>query len=381
MAGHNKESSVAGTGLTRREFEKVVAKAALGVASLEIASRVGASLTVGLYIQRLFESRIVRSLSGQPSSQFGVHINPGNIRWFGLDQQDTLDAVLSPPAIERARISVPPREVAREEDRAKWNPGVRDSLIREAVAKGKKIDLQLGGFKTAGGEEVNTPMWLNIKHPELLRQHAQLDEAQEVQLFALDVVRLTADHYIRHFGDYIASIQIENEPFSKRLPLTNYRYISTRFNQQEVALVKEIMKRHNRESIPILQNVPLDTPEAWWYVLTHSDGIGINFYNQYSGLRVSEDNLLRLTKLIFFVARVLGKRTFITEYQSAAWLKGDKEPHSPFDAGKRWRGLERLLKLRPEAILLWDVEQLLWRARDFGEMEHIEFLNSLPQLF
>ncbi|MBI4100743.1 hypothetical protein HY439_03330 [Candidatus Microgenomates bacterium] len=351
----------------RREFLGQLVKF-LGTVALT-----SSSATIGSKISEFFERVRDKEVLKSSTPQFGVNIRPEALHWFGLDQKDALETLFTLPATERLRIAVPFDQVAKTD--GGWDVKVREKLIEETLAQGKGIDLQLG-IKTIGWPEAHLPDWLVNYFPYLVQRGEILDKDPRVQELFLEYVDRTADFYLRYQG--IKSVQVENEVGSKRLPITKYRRISIDFNEREVTAVRKYIQKHRQGQIPILQNFPFDTPEAWLYVLRNSDIIGLNIYNQQEGESVPENFLWGAADVASRISRILKKQVFITEFQSAAWIDENKKPVYPFTPEKRQEGLQKIVKLKPDAILLWDVEQLLWRTKN-GEKEHLEFLNSLPE--
>lgn len=293
--------------------------------------------------------------------QYGLNIHLGGIRWFGLDEKRTIERLFSLP-IKRVRIPIPFDEVNPKKD--KWDFSKRDWLIAEAIKHNLIIDLQMG-IKTIGWPEVHAPQWLFEQFPDLHEKGIQIDHDPEVQRYVLAYLKKTSERYLKH--KEIATIQVENEPFSKHLHVSNYRYISQECNKQEVTLVKS-MDPYNR---PFIQNIPFDTPEAIPYALRTADIIGLNIYNQYH-LPLPEFAYWQWLQALSKTARVMHKKIFITEYQTAAWIDESK-PSIPFSLEKFHEGLKQIEKLQPEAVFLWDVEQVLAK----GTEEHKKLLTQI----
>jgi hypothetical protein len=280
-------------------------------------------------------------------NQMGLNINSKAMLWFGLSEQETIEKLLAMPH-KHVRIPIPFDEVNPQ--KGVWNFSKQDYLIEQAIKHKKKIHLQLG-IKTIGYPEIHAPSWLLEQYPYLTEKGVQLDRDPGVQVAVLQYIEKAANRYLPQKG--IASVQIENEPFSKRLGVTNFRFLSTEFHQKELELVK---KYH----IPLVQNIPFDTPYAISHTL-YADILGLNIYNQCG-------NPWWLDKLLWIgmyatctIAALLGKRVFITEYQVAPWINEKKEPSHPFTEKACDEGLEAIKILRPEIIFLWDIEQKIWR--------------------
>ncbi len=297
-----------------------------------------------------------------PKPAFGLNIHLGGIRWFGLDEKETIKKLFSLP-ITRVRIPIPFNEVNPQKNT--WDFSKRDFLIEEAVKHNLTIDLQMG-IKTIGWPEVNAPNWLATQFPYLNTKGIQIDKDPELQQYILTYLQKTSERYLKNKA--IKTIQVENEPFSKHLSVTNYRYISKYFNAQEIALVKKLDPYHR----PFVQNIPFDTPLAIPSVVKTADIIGLNIYNQYY-LPLPEILYWMSLQACTAIVKMLGKHVFVTEYQSAAWLD-DNTPAIPFSTKKFEQGLIHIAQFKPQAIFLWDVEQVLAR----GTEEHRAILEDLP---
>lgn len=284
------------------------------------------------------------------SQYLGANIEFGAQRFFGLPEKETVDQILTLP-FEHLRLSIPFSEV--HPTPTTWDFSKRDYVIEEAIKRKKKIHLQIG-IKTLGWPEVHVPKWLSEKYPYLLQKGCQLDQNPDVRKYTLEYLEKTAERYLKH--KEIASIHIENEAFSKRLQVSNYRYISKSFWEEEVSLIKRL----DQFKRPMVQNIPMDTPESIRYVLKHADIVGFNIYNQINlqSIRLYWLYLQGLIKL----SKRYKKPIVVTEYQAAAWLHGNKTPRYEFTEKRFQEGLEKIHKLAPEALIfLWGIEQRIWR--------------------
>lgn len=284
------------------------------------------------------------------SQYLGANMEFGAQRFFGLPEKETVDQILTLP-FENLRLSIPFSEV--HPTPTTWDFSKRDYVIEEAINRKKKIHLQIG-IKTTGWPEVHVPKWLSEKHPYLLQKGCQLDKDPDVRKYTLEYLAKVIERYGKH--QEIVSIHIENEAFSKRLQVSNYRYISKSFWEEEVALIKKLDPLHR----PMVQNIPIDTPESIRFVLKHADIIGFNIYNQ-----INHPSPLFYWLYIQGLVKLVKhakKPIMITEYQASTWLHGDKTPRYKF-TGKRFaEGLTKIQKIAPKAIVfLWGIEQRIWR--------------------
>lgn len=285
-----------------------------------------------------------------PRSLLGGNIEFGAMRFFGLPEKETIDQVIALP-FDNIRLAIPFSEV--HPTRATWDFKRRDNVIAEAIKRKKKIHLQIG-IKTTGWPEVHVPKWLSDKYPYLLQKGCQLDQNPDVRKYTLEYLQKTIERYRKH--KEIVSWHIENEAFSKRLEVSSNRYISKQFWEEEVALVRKI-DRLNR---PMVQNIPLDTPENIPFVLRHADIVGFNIYNQIN-LKSSRLYWLYVRGLMNLTKRSK-KKIFVTEYQAAAWLHGNKTPRYKFTEQAFEEGLTKIQKMSPDGLVfLWGVEQKIWR--------------------
>lgn len=222
---------------------------------------------------------------------------------------------------------------------------------------------------------MHIPAQITKQYPYLRDPGVRLDKDPNVQEIFLEYVERVTDFYLRQFKE-VASIQIENEPFSKYLAVSDGRHISPKFNEREL----EIIQKHNFQ-IPILQNFPMDFPsglprnlpellsETLPHLIKSSDMIGFNIYNQ-----ASYHNDFSWEWLYFCstLTKLFGKKILVTEYQGAPCLL-DGETAFPFSSERRLQGLHKIKKeIQPEITFLWDLEQLLSRGK-----EHLGFLDSV----
>lgn len=284
----------------------------------------------------------------------GINMEFGAQRFFGLPEKETVDQILALP-FEHLRLSIPFSEVRPTP--TTWDFKRRDFVMEEAIKLKKKIHLQIG-IKTTGWPEVHVPKWLVEKYPYLMEKGCQLDKDPDVRKYTLEYLAKVIERY----GKYkeIVSIHIENEAFSKRLQVSNYRFISKSFWEEEIALVRKLDKLKR----PLVQNIPIDTPENIRYVLKNADIVGFNIYNQinHPSLRLYWLYIQGVMKLV----KRAKKPIMITEYQTAAWLHGNKTARYEFTEKRFKEGLTKIQRMTPEAIIfLWGIEQRIWKKDIF----------------
>lgn len=303
------------------------------------------------------------------SSQLGLNIHLAGIRHFGLDEKKTIETLFSLP-YQHVRIPIPLDEVAPK--RHVWDFSKRDWLLEMAAKHKKTIHLQVGA-KTIGWPEVWLPNWLKEEHPYLSKPHTQIDKHPAVRAFLLEAIEKIGERY---FGlPNLQSIQVENEAFCRRLPVSNFRYISFSFHKQEQALIK----KHNTVGALLLQNLPLNHPldlaQSVSYVLKESDVVGLNIYNQHIPYepfqRVNNVYLSSIARILKPLTALSQKQFYVTEIQSAAWLMGNNTPLKPFSEKIFEKTLKQYVNLGASVIFLWDVEQIIWRNHHKAKHENI----------
>ena len=308
-------------------------------------------------------------------ARLGLTINFRNFGWYDLDRNEALQQLLALP-VEHVRIPIPFDIVERQ--KGQFDFSTTDEVVQKAKEHKKTIHFQFGA-KTAAGKEVNLPEWLLDEMPEL-NKPGPLDIHPKFREYTMEYLEQSASRYLPKVEGR-GAIYVENEGHNRRLPLTNYRYITQPFHREEVALVKTIDPFRR----PIIQNIP-DTIGETFTLLKRDDIdiVGFNIYDQ------AEFFNLPIPKSIYkegywagvkFLARLVeffGKQRDIPERQSNYWLNGAKEPVYPFSIEKFLEGMLRLQNIMPEAIVfLWDVEQRLWRAKYHGGVDQIEELEAL----
>lgn len=296
------------------------------------------------------------------ASQLGLNIHLAGIRHFGLDEKETVQKLLTLP-YQHVRIPIPFDEIAPK--KGVWDFSKRDWLIEQAMQHNKTIHLQCGA-KTIGWPEVWLPDWLTNAHPYIHKAHACIDRSPHIQAFILEALEHCAKRYLK--VENLASIQIENEAFCKRLSVSNYRYVSFSFHKKEL----EVIKKYNRNTTLILQNLPLNHPldllQSLPYVLRESDVIGLNIYNQHIPFAVYQktndvflSSVMRLLKPLVSLSQ---KQIYVTELQSAAWLTGNNMPIKPFSLRIFEKTIQQYLRLGAAIVFLWDVEQIFGMGTD-----------------
>lgn len=320
--------------------------------------------------QRQIRLSKLEEFSYEPN-KIGVNILPEAAVYYGLDQNEVLDTQLGLP-FGRARIPIRFSQVSPS--KGVFDFRETDNLVDKIIMSGKQIDLQIG-IKTIGYPEVHVPSWLYNEFPYLRESGVQLDSHPQVRDYTLEYLKAVWEHYSKR--DEIVTVQVENEPYSKLLDVARFRYLSYEFNQEEIDLIKTLDSKKRQ----ILQNFPWDNPSVWPSILTNPnlDIIGINVYNNiYNDLLNSL--LWSFISYAFSQAEDYQKGVHITEYQTAPWLDHNKNPKYPFDSEKREEGLKKLMQLNPDGLHLWDLPQLIWRAKN-GDKETEKYLyHDLPKL-
>lgn len=305
------------------------------------------------------------------SEILGTNVSARAIEWYGLPLEKTLDNIFSLPG-KRVRIAIPFDEVHPKEK--EWYFDKADLIIQKAIDHGKIINLQIG-VKTIGYPEVHIPLFLRQQFPYLMDPNTQIDQDPHVQEHILTYLDKVSKRYLSLSG--ISTIHVENEAFSKNLPVARGRYITTDFNEQEIAVVKD----NDPFKRPIVQNLPIDTPRFIPYVLDHANIVGVNVYNQ-AGNAPYVQNILHFVTHPFFAPLLsmaknkYGTQLFVTEYQTAPWINEHRQPVHPFELATAVSGLRDVQRVNPDGLFLWDIEQVMWRAQQ-GETKALEVINLL----
>lgn len=290
------------------------------------------------------------------SVQLGVNIQLSNIRWFGMEEKETVKKILSLP-FQHVRIPIPMNEVMPTS--TTWEFEKRDWLIEQAQKYKKTIHLQLG-MKTIGYPEFRVPEWLQTQFPSI-HKPGIVGQEEALQEHVLSYVETSLRRYAS--VKQLASLHIENEAFSKRLQVTHRRSLSHALYEKEYHLVK----KYNKRRLPLVQNFPYETPEAIAFMLSHCDIIGLNIYPQYNPLPFPDEFIWHFKSLLLQSAGtfspLIKKKIWITEYQTAPWITDRKVPVHPFYEDLFFKGFNLLKKANPEIVFLWDVEQVLWKTK------------------
>jgi hypothetical protein len=296
----------------------------------------------------------------------GVNIVPQSLDWFGLNKKQSLSDIFTLP-IQHVRIGVRMSQVWPKQNT--WDFTETDHIINLATQHNKKIHLQLG-IKTLAWPEVHTPSWMEEAFSYLAARYARIDAEKRVQDHIFTYIEQVAKRYFSITN--IASLHVENEPFSKHLGVTNFRYLSPQFNKEEVILVRKLdpYKR------PLVQNIPFDTPQHIPAAIQQSDIAGLNVYPQ-SGMGTFYKHLFwPLVKSMFVASSLLKKPIWVTEYQAAAWINDNKKPEHSFSLLQAKQGMQKLHSMGPEMLFLWDIEQLLWRQKHYKETAIAELVYN-----
>lgn len=298
-------------------------------------------------------------------SQVGWNINMVGLR----NNPDMIGQILAQPG-GRVRYAVPLDEVWKHKHKMDFEYADR---VWDMILKAGKIPSFQLGIKTIGWPEVHAPVWLVDMFPQIKESGAQIDENPEVQKYILEYINVVSQRYLQ-FKE-IDSIQVENEPYSKHLSVSRYRYLSPAFNKTE----REAVAANDPYQRPFLQNIPLDSPENFeaFYSLKDVSIIGINVYPQHRERYLQpippgifEFGLWTYVQTIVNAARLLGKRIKITEYQIAAWN------NEPFNLQTMVNGLREIQKIDPEyGVSLWDGEKVLAS----GNKDHMHMIHDMIQ--
>lgn len=314
-------------------------------------------------------------------SQLGLSLQPRAIRWYGLDEDKAIDHILSLP-YDHVRIAFPMDHIWTAKDT--FNFSYYDRLLEKALSHGKTVHAQFG-VKTFGYPEVNIAQWMFEQFPFLKNPSITIGEDKDTEGFFLEGLTKIVSHYLSRKEFH--TIHVENEGFSKRFKGALYRSISPSFYLQEIKLIQQV-DSHKRQ---IVQNLPLDTPEAARFVLNHSDIVGLNIYNQTDESFVPEWALRLLPardtlfwayiRSVFAGLRLVkpNEQIWVTEAQSAPWLAWDKTPAYPFSQEKFERLLSELKQLNPHILFLWDVEQALWKKMRYENSKNWNRLETLAE--
>lgn len=346
--------------LSRREFMKIVT--ATGITTMQL------TLLDNYYTRK--DMGMTKEPAQFSPSQIGYNINRANISWLvgntHREVETIVKQIMDMPG-ENVRIPLPFHEVMADPKHPHFE--TIDWVIDMAIAKGKQVHLQMG-IKTFNWPEVHIPAWMYEKYPAL-RGPGAVDQLAPIKPIVMEYLQACRERYLTNnmYKDTITSIQVDNEAFSKRLPVTD-KFVSPAFNKEELELIKIGDPFHR----PILQNIPWDTPEHIPHVFQTSDIVGFNVYNQYQHHAWLPLSLLwpalRMAKV---AADVFGKEFWIPEYQAGAWLNGDKKPVYPYSLEAFNQGLHKVKQLNPKKIFFWAAE-LHIAAKD---KEHLSRLHSM----
>lgn len=337
--------------MSRRTFLKAAGVAALTLASSEISD----------------QKEVVPTMIHFPKSQVGVNLHLAGIRGFGLNEAETVKQMFA-MRLSRVRIPIPWDEV--EQKKGVWDFAKRRALIQEAKDKGLSVDLQIG-IKTIGWPEIHVPKWL-YDEPGLsyiAESNVQLDANPDLKKPTEKYLAAVTEQIILPFQDSLATIQVENEPFSKHLEVSRNRHISPTFNAWE----REFIRKETGYEGPFVQNVPFDTWRNIPAALDAADIIGFNIYTQHTNKfenPIFKQGYWAGVNALAGLVRVAGKKVRITEFQMAPWLDGNRKPVSTFTLEGIVDALQHVQEIDPEeGIYQWDVEQILAMGTD----EHKQF--------
>ncbi len=314
------------------------------------------------------------------ADQFGLNVQPDKAYFYKENPDELLNAQLELPS-RRLRIRLPLSEIYRESDKADFSS--TDSILNQIADKNAQLapsdqkifDLQMG-IKVFGGKEVELPgRWMD-KYPYLRQKGVQIDRDPEFVKFILEKYVEVGSYYLSKSEYANGTKQGDNEPLSKNLEVSSYRYESPEFLDGVIKLLDELdpFKR------PTVQNVPWDTPWLIPWVLDHPkiDVIGANVYNNiYPDF--GNDLLWRGVNWVNSEAKKRGKKFGVLEYQFAPWIGNDMNPVFPFSPARRMDGLMKIQLLDPYFAHGWDCAQIRKRAK-MGESESKDFLEVLPQM-
>lgn len=260
-----------------------------------------------------------------------------------------------------------------------WPPNFdqSDELLEKARKKDREVILQYGG-KTFGGDEFNLASWVWQRFPNLREPNTLMDSDSGFTNLLLEYEAAVAEHYLadKRYAGVIKRVHIGNEALSPNLEVSAGRHFSHRFNLKEIKRARE----KSAFEVDFMQNIPTDySPRDFYKALLAFQGVeqvSLNFYNQI-GPHFQELLAWNRLKGLTYLAKLLGKKLIIEEYQIAAWLNGkvdlkkitDKNELYHFDPKICTEGIEKMEGIDPDLdILYWDLQQLYVR-RQSGRIE------------
>jgi hypothetical protein len=245
-----------------------------------------------------------------------------------------------------------------------------DWLLEECERWGVKVILAVG-MKVPRWPEFHFPDWL-IERYETGSGKTPLDHrSPAVAEQTLRFVETVVNH-ARH-SSAIQYWQIENEPFT-RLDITGGRFLSDQFVQQEVRLLRQLIRPHQKILLTGSITLPFANSAAdeaaFQCCLTMADAVG---FNVYSKVPIGQSSFYIEPHPSFWKTlqswqtrlQSTGKAAWIAEAQAEPW-----EPHQlvptkgifhPSSSPQRAADLvQKLVALNYQTILLWGCEYWYW---------------------
>lgn len=299
----------------------------------------------------------------------GVTFIPNDVRYWGRDPAEVLDALLAAPGLDVVRLPLYSWETATRDGR--WVFRRHQAWLDRIVGAGHRI-VPVIGIKQPGYPEVHLP-WRIRRASSADQAGVVLDGDPLVREFALAMIDAYVG-FLKPYEPHIAAVQVENEA-NYPVALAEGRRISNEFLAHEVALVRQGL------ACPVMCTYP-DSPSLDWEsirlwheglrALRGADLVGFNHYPQKlhpPGAAADRLFTLRwLRHVAFPMARSLGLAPAIAEMQVTPWVEGKEAGARPFSVDLNVQDVRSLEALGPSLLLLWGIDyaaapgqEHLWR--------------------
>lgn len=313
--------------------------------------------------------------------KLGTTFSQLQCQYLDLNYQETFHEI-STLGFDYIRLCVYWNEV--EPIQGRFNFTTLDWLIEECRKHSLEVVLAVG-MKAPRWPEFHFPEWIK-KSQETNYTDRPMDSDKILAELALKFVERVAEH----LQDIpIAYWQVENEALSKP-GVAGGRYLSKKFVQQEVDLVKTIRPEAKillTNSVSMLP-IPDDDQQALEDSIPLADAIGFNVYTK---VPLSKTTYLEVfpfywEKLAEWKNELIkyGKEPWIAEAQAEPWewnqLVAIKQPEYPSASPDRMTTLvSRLSQMDYQTVLLWGCEYWVWNKKQ-GNPEWLETVRKLVQL-
>jgi Beta-galactosidase len=310
-----------------------------------------------------------RSVNPQSKSSFALGTTFSQLQcyYLGLDYQETFRQ-LCDLGFDLIRLCSYWHELEAVENQFDFK--TLDWLLEESDRRHIKVVLTVG-MKAPRWPEFHFPKWLEAYYDTSAFQQP-IDSNAAIADHTLKLIDAAVSH--TRDAPSVDYWQVENEPFV-RFEITGGRFLSPRFVEKEVELVRSLARSHQKILLTTgihLPNPQIEDDQAFHASRKLADAVGINVYTKVPDGKQSylEPTQAYWRKLQMW-QRVLEsdrKESWIAEAQAEPWEPNELVPvrrlnypsSSPTQASKL---VHSVAAMGYGAVMLWGCEYWYWHQK------------------